>query len=225
MLTLLKTLVFSKNLWMGLTIAGALAAAYFWVFQRGVEHQRQKDAPVITRLTSERDVLAQTVADAQQTAKNQKEADERARAQLIADQQKTLSGLKAALDKARSHVNTVKETVYVQTPQYVTEKADASCVVPVGFVRLHNLSAASDPDTGGPTQGPAISGGGPPDADAPSGVALSAVAETVGGNYAECQDRKAVIDSWQTWYNQNLKTWLKAVQDQQEFERVGAGRP
>ncbi|MDC6286775.1 hypothetical protein PP731_25660, partial [Ralstonia solanacearum] len=60
-------------------------------------------------------------------------------------------------------------------PRYVPVQADASCVVPRGFVRLHDAAAAGavpDPGAG--------------DADAaPSGIALSAVAGTVADNYTD----------------------------------------
>lgn len=76
----------------------------------------------------------------------------------------------------RERVIRVKgDTVIKEVPRYVTVQADAACVVPRGFVRLHDAAAAGavpDPDTR--------------DADAaPSGVALSAVAGTVAANYTD----------------------------------------
>ncbi|ASL74673.1 hypothetical protein DOT66_16665 [Ralstonia pseudosolanacearum] len=67
------------------------------------------------------------------------------------------------------------DTIIKEIPRYVPVQADASCVVPRGFVRLHDSAAAGavpDPGAG--------------DADAaPSGVALSAVAGTVADNYTD----------------------------------------
>ncbi|MGA4418658.1 hypothetical protein ACI2UY_00590 [Ralstonia nicotianae] len=67
------------------------------------------------------------------------------------------------------------DTIIKEIPRYVPIQADASCVVPRGFVRLHDAAAAGavpDPGAG--------------DADAaPSGVALSAVAGTVADNYTD----------------------------------------
>ena len=67
------------------------------------------------------------------------------------------------------------DTIIKEVPRYVPAQADAACVVPRGFVRLHDAAAAGtvpDPDTG--------------DADAAApGVALSAVASTVAGNYTD----------------------------------------
>ena len=67
------------------------------------------------------------------------------------------------------------DTIIKEVPRYVPAQADAACVVPRGFVRLHDAAAAGtvpDPDTG--------------NADAAaSGLALSAVASTVAGNYTD----------------------------------------
>ncbi|KAF1719834.1 hypothetical protein CSC75_14070 [Pseudoxanthomonas wuyuanensis] len=89
---------------------------------------------------------------------------------------------------ARANVRVVTQyvdrvqTVYVQgktitkeIPVYVTPEADAACVIPVGFVRIHNAAAANtaaEPSTGDP------------DAPAP-GLTLSAIAETVADNYTQ----------------------------------------
>ncbi|MGD7095893.1 hypothetical protein [Ralstonia solanacearum] len=67
------------------------------------------------------------------------------------------------------------DTIVKEIPRYVPMQADAACVVPRGFVRMHDTAAAGSlPD----------SDSGSLDA-APSGVALSAVAGTVAGNYTD----------------------------------------
>jgi hypothetical protein len=68
------------------------------------------------------------------------------------------------------------DTIVKEVPIYVTANADAACVVPAGFVQLHDTAAS-----GSPTAGPA----GNPDAPA-AATSLSAVAETVASNYATC---------------------------------------
>ena len=77
------------------------------------------------------------------------------------------------------------ETIVKEVPRYVPIQADAACVVPRGFVRLHDAAAAGavpDPDTG--------------DADAAaSGVALSTVAGTVAGNYTDSHANSAQLMS------------------------------
>lgn len=76
------------------------------------------------------------------------------------------------------------DTITKEIPVYVTSKADAACVIPAGFVRVHAAAAANiAPDT---TAG---------DPDAPAaGLTLSAVADTVAGNYTTCNGiREQVI--------------------------------
>nr|WP_217442977.1 hypothetical protein [Burkholderia diffusa] len=69
------------------------------------------------------------------------------------------------------------DTIIKEVPIYVDREADRACVVPLGFVRVHDGAAANVPV------------GGPGNADAaPSGVALSAVAATVAGNYTTCHE-------------------------------------
>ena len=79
------------------------------------------------------------------------------------------------------------DTIIKEVPRYVPVQADAACVVPRGFVRLHDAAAAGtvpNPDTG--------------DADAaPAGVALSAVASTVAANYTDCHLDAARLSSLQ----------------------------
>lgn len=69
------------------------------------------------------------------------------------------------------------DTIIKEVPVYVDREADRACVVPVGFVRVHDSAAANVP-VGDPGSSDA----------APSGVALSAVAASVAGNYTTCHE-------------------------------------
>ncbi|MBA0399029.1 hypothetical protein D7U83_04040 [Stenotrophomonas maltophilia] len=75
------------------------------------------------------------------------------------------------------------DTIVKEVPIYVTANADAACVVPAGFVQLHDTAAS-----GSPTAGPA----GNPDAPA-AATPLSVVAETVASNYATCHATAAQV--------------------------------
>lgn len=100
----------------------------------------------------------------------------------------TASNLRTQLDNAKSATVTVTQyvdrervirlkgdTIIKEVPLYVPAQADAACVIPRGFVRLHDAAAAGTvPD----------SGAGDADA-APTDVALSAVASTVTSNYTD----------------------------------------
>ncbi len=110
------------------------------------------------------------------------------------------AALRTQLDNAKSATVTVTQyvdrervirlkgdTIIKEVPRYVPVQADAACVVPRGFMRLHDAAAAGtvpNSDTG--------------DADAaPAGIALSAVAGTVAANYTDCHVDAARLTSLQ----------------------------
>lgn len=76
-----------------------------------------------------------------------------------------------------------------EIPVYVTPQADARCTVPVGFVRLHDAAVQGGTLPAAP--GAAV--------DAPSGLALSAVAGTVAGNYGLCRATAERLSALQEW--------------------------
>ncbi|MCF3469165.1 hypothetical protein [Stenotrophomonas maltophilia] len=113
-------------------------------------------------------------------------------AKAVADNAALASSLKLAEGTTRvvteyvDRVQVVHErgaTIVKEVPIYVTANADAACAVPAGFVQLHDTAAS-----GSAAAGPA----GDPDAPA-SGTPLSAVAETVTGNYAICHATAAQV--------------------------------
>jgi len=94
---------------------------------------------------------------------------------------------------AETKVVTVTKTILKKVPVYVTKEADAHCIIPVGFVRLHDAAAngvPSLPDTSGK-----------PD-DAASGVELSDIASTVADNYGTYNEVKAQLEGLQSWVKQ-----------------------
>lgn len=96
------------------------------------------------------------------------------------------------VEAAKVEVRTVTQTLIHKVIEYVPAAADAQCVVPVGFVRLHNAAATgvlSDPAD--PASQPA---------DAPSGIALSAVGATVAENYGACREDREALKGWQAWH-------------------------
>lgn len=86
-------------------------------------------------------------------------------------------------------VREVGATITKEIPVYVTAQADAACPIPAGFVRVHDAAAQ-----GVPLGEPA----GDPDAPAP-GVTLSAVADTVAGNYTACHETGTQLTELQAW--------------------------
>jgi uncharacterized coiled-coil protein SlyX len=78
-------------------------------------------------------------------------------------------------------------TIVKEIPVYVTKDSDAKCTIPTGFVRLHDRAANGDPGATGSAH------------DAPSGVDLSTVAQTVTGNYLTCRKTAEQLTALQEW--------------------------
>jgi hypothetical protein len=82
-------------------------------------------------------------------------------------------------------------TIIKEVPVYVSPEADAACVLPRGFVRLHDAAAAGHiPDPTGSFDA------------APAGVALSAAAGTVADNYQRCHENAEQLILLQSWIRQ-----------------------
>lgn len=105
----------------------------------------------------------------------------------------TEAGKERITTKYVDRVHVVREagaTIVREVTRYVTVEADRACVIPRGFVQLHDAAAHGVP--------PAAEGAG--DADAPAeGVALSAVAATVAGNYTACHENAAQVIALQDY--------------------------
>lgn len=86
-------------------------------------------------------------------------------------------------------IRTVTRTIVQKVTEYVPAKADAACVVPRGFVVLHDAAARGVPPLPGTASG----------ADEPSDVPLSSVASTVADNYGACHADQARLGDLQSW--------------------------
>lgn len=108
-------------------------------------------------------------------------------------------GVARDVESTRQTVRVETRTIIEKVPVYVTVEADRLYPVPVGFVRLHDAAAAGSSAT-------LPDGAGEP-ADAPSGLAFSAVARTVVGNYGQCLEWRAQLIGWQDWYGAQKAAW------------------
>ena len=135
-----------------------------------------------------RDVMAQ--ADSAKAAKAEVRTVERVvyRERAAADVTERI-GTQAAARQAE--IRYVTRTIVEKVPEYVTAEADRTCVLPVGFVRLHDAAAAG--------QGDALPEPAGQSNDAPSGVACSAAAETIVGNYGDYSAVAAQLTDLQGW--------------------------
>lgn len=116
-----------------------------------------------------------------------------------------------AVEAAQVETRIVYRTITERIPVYVTPETDRAVVLPLGFVRLHDAAAAGTvaalPDRAGQP------------ADAPSGIALSAAAGTIVGNYGTCLDWRNQVIGWQGWYAEQSASWGKGP-----VPNIGTGR-
>lgn len=84
-------------------------------------------------------------------------------------------------------------TITKEVPIYVSKAADNACVVPAGFVRVHDAGAANLPVAAGP----GVADG------AASGLALSTVAASVVDNYSQCHANAEQLKALQQWVRES----------------------
>lgn len=107
-----------------------------------------------------------------------------------AAQAQTTHRIEAKAAEAQVVIREVTRTLIEEVPVYVTPDVDARFDVPAGFVRLHDAAAAGRavvPDPAGQSD------------DAASGLAFSAVATTVVGNYGQCLATARQLTDLQAW--------------------------
>ncbi len=95
-----------------------------------------------------------------------------------------------------------KQIIIKEVTTYVTAQSDAKCIIPSGFVYVHNSTLAGEDAV--------VPESRPENADAPTTIKLSEVSAVVGANNAECVARGEVIKAWQDWYPKQKKIFEDA---------------
>lgn len=112
--------------------------------------------------------------------------------------EETATDIGRQVEEAKTEIQIVTRTLIKEIPIHVTREADAHCVVPLGFVRLHDAAATGNP---APTYAPGES------PDQASGTDLSTVAGTVADNYGYTRELEAQVTGWQDWYERVKADW------------------
>jgi len=98
-----------------------------------------------------------------------------------------------------TNVEVVKEkgeSIVKEIPKLITATADGQCVIPNGFILLHDSASRNEvPDSSGVTN------------DAPSGVKLSGVAETITENYTTYYKVAEQLRSLQEWVKEQKRIY------------------
>ena len=88
------------------------------------------------------------------------------------------------------------ESIVKEIPKLITASADGQCVIPNGFVLLHDSASHNEvPDSSGVTN------------DAASGVKLSGVAETITENYTTYYKVAEQLKSLQEWVKEQKRIY------------------
>lgn len=185
--------MFGLNPWVLLAAGIAFVGACFASFHFGTSYEAGQQA------RAQQELRVQLQAEKDAAVKAVQKAKDDAAMQIV--------DLELELLRAKDKVRVVTNTITKEVPVYVTKEADARCVVPTGFVGLWNRSVG-DPaggDSAAATEASIV-------LDAPSGVALSAVAEAAVANHgaywavaAEVKARDAYITTLLNYIEQLRK--------------------
>lgn len=105
-------------------------------------------------------------------------------------------GEKITVEYVTKYVDRIKivkekgDEILVKVPVYITEKADAGCVINHGFRVLHDSAAANTPEVPNAT-GPSY--------ESPTELKLSTVGSTVGQNYQTYHEVREQLIQLQDW--------------------------
>lgn len=197
-------------------IAYVLYLLYSAIWQRGFDAKAELDAPVILRLETDLKGARAQIDGFKTTVANMASAYKTAEAQLKTDYESLLKQQRDELAAKDRRIRTLKEKLKNAAQDFVPPRADAGCIVNRGFVQYHDLAA----DSNTPAEAFAVPPGGPADAGEPSGVALSAVAATVGDNYATCHGIRQKLLMWQGWYPKAKEAYDSAAKAAGTFTTV-----
>lgn len=103
-----------------------------------------------------------------------------------------------ATAKRLGEIRAVTKILKEEVPVYVTVESDRRCAVSAGFVSLHDQAAAGVPQVSRPA-GVVL--------DAPSGVPLSAVADTVADNYGTAYEWREAALACRAWAREQADLW------------------
>jgi len=125
----------------------------------------------------------------------------------------TINQLQAALAQKQKELTDALSS-------YVSATADASCIVPMGFVQLYNLSLEGIPPVAGATSaaGFALAGAPRTTQDLPSGLSLSDVTRVIVLNNNAAVANRELVLAWQAW-------WQQVSADYQQYQQQHGNTP
>lgn len=215
----LASLLMNRFLWKVVIAVVALVSVYYWGYNRGYEAGVNKMKVEVQAVSLERDSWKHDFLTLQSEIKAKAKAWAAALAEQQAEHERVLSEISIKLERFRRENSKLKGELS-DTKRFVSVAADSACVVPVGFIWLHD-AAASGSSAGipaSPTPGAAVN------ADAASGVALSQVAEVAVHNYSLAREWRVQLIAWQDWYGQWQAWYAEWTARQQALDKPPPGR-
>lgn len=103
--------------------------------------------------------------------------------------------------KEQARVEYRTKILVKEIPTYVSPAADSRCILPVGWVRLHDAAASGS--------APSLSQGAGGPLGAPSGVQPSEAISSVITNYGVAYSWRAEAMAWREWYVLQKAEWEK----------------
>ena len=193
--SMLKSLLSSRIFWMAVLAGVVFGFIYNWSYARGYAAAEKKCVKQMKEVSEERDTWKKDYLFLESSLKAKANAWNAALNEQTAHNAMVVSEIKGHLQKfARENAKLRGELS--ETRRFVSVRADSACTIPVGFVWLHDAAASGN--------SPALFTGAAPgaagNAEAPSGVALSQVAETAVHNYSLAREWRAQLIAWQDWY-------------------------
>lgn len=166
--------------------------------------QTQKAQDTLAGYKSSYDAWKNATQKAQTDLKDKNDA-------IVADLNKQIDSLNHRLNKAHKDLND-------EVARFVSAKADATCILPTGFVLLYNQTIQADASSG---SSPVLTVPSGVDADAPAGLSCTAAARILGANNLDAVKYRNALISWQRWYTDNQK----AIEAYQALQKNTAPTP
>ena len=219
----LPALLLNRFLWKLVAAVVALVAAYGAGYSRGYDKgfaaAEKKAQAIIQQITLERDSWKHDYEALQAEVKAKAKAWAAAMAEQKAAGEEIISNLTIKLERYRREAVKLRGELS-DTRKFVSVVADANCVVPVGFVWMHNAAASGSSASIPAATAPSTA----VNADAPSGVTLSQVAETAAYNYALSLEWRSQLIAWQDWYGQWQAWYAEWTARQKALDKPPPGR-
>lgn len=172
-------------------------SAYDWAYDRGVASEQERLAPVIEKLTAERDVAISDLADYKASYARWKQEEEARQRKVDEENRRVLDEIQKRLDDEKKRRRTVEQEIH-EIEKYIPEDSESNFDLPNGFVWLYNLSLQGETGTAPAASKDPFSIAGY--AEAPSGTRLSTFGPIAFRNNLENVERGLIIEAWQQWY-------------------------